>query len=372
MIERSTFGVLPDGERIERITLSLESGFSIDVISLGAALQALWAPDIEGQFASVVLGYPTLEDYVSAPGRMGTTMGRYANRIARGYFDLDGVEYRIERNEGQHSIHGGPRGFDRRPWRVANVVDQAGSPKVRLELDSPCGDQGFPGALAIAVTYTLAAPGDVIIDFEAQTDAPTVFNTTNHAYFNLAGEGSGSALHHEVAIFADHYLPVDEELIPIGQLHGVAGTVFDFRKAKPLGRDIRSDDPQIRLGRGYDHCFVLSGAEHSLQPQLAAWVSEGSRGRTLEVLTTEPGLQLHSGNVLNGRYSGLSGRAYRQSDGFCLEAQHFPNSPNVPAFPSTVLRPGDIFRSTTIYRVGLLGGYGKNDGLWDPAKGGQI
>lgn len=353
MIHRSIFGTSPRGDSIERIELSLPNGFSASVLSWGATLQSVSAPDARGRFASVVLGYTSLDDYIGAHGRLGATMGRYANRIAEGRFELDGVEYHLERNEGKHAIHGGPEGFDRRPWQVARVIDEPNGPQVRFELKSPAGDQGFPGAMVMAVTYALVPPGDVVISYEARTDAPTVFNTTNHAYFNLAGEGSGSVLDHEVTLFADRFLPVDDELIPLGEMRDVTGTVFDFRESKPLGRDIRSADPQVRLGRGFDHCYVLSGGDRASTPQLAASVFEPTSGRTVHVLTTQPGLQLHSGNVLNGRYGGASGRAYRQSDGLCLEAQHFPNAPNVSHFPSTVLRPEDVYRSVTVYRFGV-------------------
>ncbi|WP_206957614.1 aldose epimerase family protein [Trinickia acidisoli] len=353
MIHRSTFGTSARRDRIERIELSLSNGFSASVLSWGATLQSISAPDARGHFDSVVLGYTSLDDYRCAHGRLGATMGRYANRIANGRFEIDGVAYQVECNEGKHAIHGGPEGFDRRPWQVARIVDEPNGPQVRFELRSPAGDQGFPGAMVMAVTYALVPPGDVVITYEACTDAPTVFNTTNHAYFNLAGEGSGSVLDHEVTLFADRFLPVDDELIPLGEMRDVTGTVFDFREPKPLGRDIRSDDAQVRLGRGFDHCYVLSSSERSTTPRLAARVLEPTSGRTLEVLTTEPGLQLHSGNVLNGRYGGASGRAYRQSDGFCLEAQHFPNAPNVSHFPSTVLRPETVYRSMTVYRFGV-------------------
>ncbi|MGY8627261.1 aldose epimerase family protein [Chromobacterium violaceum] len=353
MITRSAFGTLPGGETVEKVELTLSNGVSAAILAWGATLQSLRSPDRHGHFDSVVLGYTRLDDYRQAGGRLGATMGRYANRIENGRFQLDGRWHQVDLNEGSHAIHGGPEGFDRRLWQVAAVADTPDHPEVLLRLESPDGDQGFPGRLILTVSYALKPPGDLVISCEACCDRPTVFNTTNHAYFNLAGEGSGSALDHRLAILADHFLPVTEALIPTGEIRSVQGTVFDFREPKPLGRDIRADDPQIRLGRGYDHCYALSRDGAEPYPRLAARVVEDSRGRLLDVLTTEPGLQLHSGNVLTGRYNGASGRAYRQSDGFCLEAQHFPNAPNVPHFPSAVLRPEQPYRSTTIYRLGI-------------------
>lgn len=356
MIDKTPFGTLSDGTVIDRIDLSLENGFTASVISWGAALQSVFAPDAHGRHDSVVLGYRSLSDYQQAGGRLGATMGRYTNRIANGSFNLRGIAYQIPCNEGRHAIHGGPEGFDRRRWSVMDVRDHPDRPEVQLQLESPHGDQGFPGSLILKVIYTLKPPGDLIIRYEARTDRETVFNTTNHAYFNLAGEGSGSVLEHELTIFADRFLPVDGELIPTGELRHVAGTAFDFRNPKRLGQDIRAEDTQIRLGHGYDHCYVLSEFGPVLHPRLAARVTETSSGRTLDVLTTEPGLQLHSGNVLTGRYGGSSGRAYRQSDGFCLEAQHFPNAPNNPHFPTTVLLPDKEYTSTTIYRFSVRSG----------------
>ncbi|OHX14274.1 galactose mutarotase [Chromobacterium sphagni] len=353
MITRSVFGTLPGGETVERIELTLANGFSAAILTWGATLQSLRSPDREGRFASVVLGYTTLDDYRNAGGRLGATMGRYANRIENGHFHLDGQDHQLQRNEGRHAIHGGPEGFDRRLWSVESILDLPDRPEVRLRLESPDGDQGFPGRLVLTVSYALKAPGDLVISYEASSDRPTVFNTTNHAYFNLAGEGSGSVLDHRFTIPADRFLPVNDELIPTGEIRNVDGTEFDFREARPLAAGIRADDPQIRLGRGYDHCYVLSENGPEPYPRLAARVEEEQSGRQLEVLTTEPGLQLHSGNVLTGRYHGASGRAYRQSDGFCLEAQHFPNAPNAAHFPSTVLRPGKPYRSITIYRLGI-------------------
>ncbi|MEN3813380.1 aldose epimerase family protein [Chromobacterium piscinae] len=353
MITRAAFGILPDGEVVEKIELALSNGVSAAILSWGATLQSLRCPDRHGRFDSVVLGYTRLDDYRQAGGRLGATMGRYANRIENGRFQLDGQWHQVDQNEGRHAIHGGPEGFDRRLWQVAAVADLPDRPEVLLRLESPDGDQGFPGKLILTVSYALKPPGDLVISYEASCDRPTVFNTTNHAYFNLAGEGSGSVLDHRLAILADHFLPVTEELIPTGEIRGVQDTVFDFREPKPLGRDIRADDAQIRLGRGFDHCYVLSRDGAEPYPRLAARAVEDSCGRQLDVLTTEPGLQLHSGNVLTGRHHGASGRAYRQSDGFCLEAQHFPNAPNVSHFPSAILRPEQPYRSTTIYRLGI-------------------
>ncbi len=350
MITSESFGKAPSGEDVIRFTLSLDDGRSMSVLSWGATLQGVRVPDHLGVLNDVVLGYRMLGDYVAAPGRLGATMGRFANRIGGAHFEIDGVTYGLFANENRNSIHGGQTGFDKKVWTPLSVTDDRNRPAVQFQLVSPDGDEGFPGTLCTSLEYALDAIDGVVMTYIATTRAPTVLNLTNHAYFNLGGEGSGPIDDHVVQIHADSYLPVGDDLLPTGEIRPVDGSALDFRQPKPIGRDLRTAEEQLLLGRGFDHCFCLSRSPG--HPILAALVTHPSTGRRLEVLTTEPGLQLHSGNVLTGRYAGLSGRAYRQTDGFCLEAQHFPDSPNQPGFPTTVLRPGERYQAITIYRFG--------------------
>jgi aldose 1-epimerase len=344
------FGSLPDGRAVERWTLGPASGVAVDVLTYGGILAAVRAPDRSGEPANIVLGLPTLADYATRNRFFGTITGRYANRIAGARFTLDGATYELAATHGANALHGGRRGFDKQVWRAA----PAGESAVRLSYTSPDGEEGYPGRLEVHVTYALSADGGLRIDYEATTDRPTVLNLTNHAYFNLAGEGSGDVLGHLLELCADGYLPTDHSSIPTGEIAPVDGTPFDFRTPTTLGARITEAHPQLVLARGYDHNMVL----HKSAPgalELAARAIEPRSGRTLEVLTTEPGVQLFSGNNLDGSLVGSGGRTYRQSAGFCLETQHFPDSPNRPEFPSTVLRPGQIFRSTTIFRFGVEG-----------------
>ena len=348
MITTDVFGTASSGEDVLRYTLTLDDGRSISLLSWGATLQRVRVPDRLGVLGDVVLGYRTLGDYISAPGRLGATMGRFANRIGGARFEIDGVAYELLANENRNSIHGGRTGFDKKVWRHVSSSDDKSRPVVRFELISPDGDEGFPGQLHTSIEYALDATDGIIMTYRATTDAPTVINLTNHAYFNLGGEGCGPIDDHMLQIHADSYLPVGDDLLPNGEIRPVEGSALDFRQLKSIGRDLRTAEEQLLLGRGFDHCFCIGF--HPEHPSLAALVVHPGSGRRLEVSTTEPGLQLHSGNVLTGRYAGLSGRAYRQTDGFCLEAQHFPDSPNRPDFPTTVLRPGERYEATTIYR----------------------
>ena len=323
-------------------SLALEApGLRVAILALGGVIQRLEVPDRDGRFANVVLGLRSPADYAAQGPYFGALIGRYANRIAGGRFTLDGHGYRLATNDGPNSLHGGAHGFDKRTWTVA----AAGPRRIDLLLDSPDGEEGYPGALRVRVAYALEGDATLRIDYAAETDAPTVLNLTNHSYWNLAGEGSGTALDHELEIAADHFTPVDATLIPTGELRAVEGTPFDFRAPLPIGARIRDDDPQLRLGQGYDHNWVLRGG-----PGAAARLRDPGSGRVLEVLTDQPGLQFYSGNLLDGTLVGPGGRAYRSGDGVALETQHFPDSPNRPAFPSTVLRPGGTFRSTTRLR----------------------
>jgi len=344
------FGTAPDGTEVQAFTL-VSGAFSAEVIGFGAALRSFSGPDRDGHIASVVLGYPSLADYVLGNERQGAIMGRFANRIGGARFRLGDRTFRLAANDGPNTIHGGHDGFDRRAWQVLSAEIAQGVPQVALRIVSPDGDQGFPGEVALRVTYALFPDGRLSIRYAAEVTRETVLNLTNHAYFNLAGEGAGSIADHVFTIAADHMLPVDETVLPTGEIRPVAGTVFDFRRPRPLSEGLRVADPQIMLGRGYDHCYRLAEARRPA-PAFAARVTEPVAGRMLEVFTTEPGLQLHSGNVLSGRFCGDRGRTYRQSDGFCLEAQQFPDAPNRPNFPSAVVSPATGLQSETIYRLG--------------------
>ena len=348
-IETAAFGATREGQPVTRYTLRNRSGIAIAFISLGGIVTRIEAPDRAGRIANVTLGFASVADYEQPhAGSFGALIGRYANRIGHARFALDGTEYRLSANDGDNSLHGGARGFNRAVWTVAARESAAGIGAL-LTHTSPDGDQGFPGTLRVTVGYTLTANGEFHIEYEAATDRPTVLNLTNHAYFNLAGEGSGSVADHLLQIAADRYTPVDAALIPTGETALVAGTPLDFRRPVPIGARLRSAHEQMRRARGYDHNFVLSkraGGELSL----AARVHEPQSGRILEVLTTEPGVQFYSGNMLTGALVGGGGASYRQTDGLALETQHFPDSPNRPDFPSTVLRPGEVFRSRTVWR----------------------
>jgi aldose 1-epimerase len=349
-IEKQPFGTLADGSVVDRYRLAGDGGIEAEIIPFGGIVTALRVPDRGGNVANVVLGLPRLEDYM-APGRyFGAIIGRYANRIARGRFMLDGQEIRLAVNNGPNALHGGPGGFNHRLWRVESTEDGA----LVLAYRSEHGEEGYPGTLDVTVTYTLTsdsgtAGNGLRIDYRAVTDQPTVINLTNHSFFNLAGEGSGSIEGHELLLNATAYTPVDETSIPTGEIAPVAGTPFDFTKPARIGARIRDGHRQLVLARGYDHNFVIDQPGGDA-PVLAARVVEPESGRVMEVLTTEPGVQVYTGNYLDGTLVGTGGRVYRQGDGLCLETQHFPNSPNRPEFPSTQLNPGAVFRSTTIYR----------------------
>ncbi|MEU4693686.1 aldose epimerase family protein [Actinoplanes sp. NPDC023714] len=330
----------------DQFELTNANGLRVRVLSYGGIVQSIEVPDRDGVLANVALGFADAQGYADHPGPyFGAIIGRYGNRIAKGRFTLDGASYSVPLNNGPNSLHGGLSGFDRKIWD-ARAVDGG----VVLTLVSPDGDEGFPGELSVTVTYTLTDDDELRIDYEAVTDAPTVVNLTNHSYFNLTGVGSGSDVYgHLMQIHADGFLEVDAGLIPSGEILPVEGTALDFRSPVAIGARIRSDEAQLLLGGGYDHNWVLGG--EGLRE--VARVVEPVSGRTLTVLTTEPGMQFYSGNFLDGTFAGSGGLAYRQGDGFALETQHFPDAPNHPSFPSTVLRPGETYRSTTIYRFGV-------------------
>ncbi|TNC21905.1 aldose epimerase family protein [Amycolatopsis alkalitolerans] len=342
-----------DGEAVYRYTLESGRGMRVRILSYGGIIQTLEAPDRHGHTANVVLGFPTLADYVAknspqAGGGVyfGALIGRYANRIAKGTFTLDGKVYHVPVNNNGNSLHGGLVGFNQKVWDVTEI--RGG---LRLSLTSPDGDQGYPGTLHATVTYTLDQHNRLTIGYTATTDKPTVVNLTNHTYWNLAGEGSGDVYDQKLQIGAARYTPTDGTQIPTGQLAPVHGTPFDFRAPTAIGARIRDHDPQLLIGQGYDLNWVLDHPG-SLLPAASAFDPAG--GRALTVLTDQPGLQFYSGNFLDGTLVGTSGKVYRQSDGFALETQHFPDSPNHPSFPSTVLRPGQTYRTTTAFALGVL------------------
>jgi aldose 1-epimerase len=338
-----------DGREVELYTLASER-LRVELLTYGGIIRAFHAPDRDGALANVALGFATLEDYVERSPHFGCITGRYANRIRAGRFTLDGVEHQLAVNNPPNALHGGTQGFDKRVWD-ATPLDGA---RISLRYVSKDGEEGYPGRLAVSVDYRL--DGDELrIDYHARnesSDRSTVVNVTNHAYWNLRGEGSGNVLDHVVELPAEAYTPIDETLIPTGEIAAVAGTPLDFRTPTRLGERIDAPHEQIRYAGGYDHNYVLDGAAGDLR--LAARVHEPASGRTLEVLTTEPGLQLYSGNFLDGTLTGSSGRRYGRRDGLALETQHFPDSPNQPGFPSTVLGPGAELRSTTIFRLTAL------------------
>ena len=337
---------LPAGGPVETIALA-GAGLALDVNTYGAIITSLRVPDRNGTPGDVVLGHDDPAGYRASSPYFGAVVGRYANRIARGRFSLGGREYRLAVNNGNHALHGGMRGFDKVTWRPEPV-----SGGVRLRYTSPAGEEGYPGTLDAAVTYAITAPATLRIDYEATTDAPTPVNLTQHTYFNLGG--GPDILDHELVIHAARYTPVDATLIPTGELAPVAGTPFDFRTPHRIGERIASRDPQLLIAGGYDHNFVLDRAHEGLVP--AARVRDPDSGRTLVVETTEPGVQFYSGNFLDGSITGKGGRVYGHRSGFCLETQHFPDSPNQPAFPSTILEPGHILRSSTTWTFGTDSG----------------
>jgi aldose 1-epimerase len=346
---RESFGTLPDGRAVDAVVLSNSHGVSARIIAYGAGLQSVVAPDRDGHGADIALGYPSIDGYVNKPQYFGATVGRYANRIAKGRFTLGGHAYSLPINNGPNSLHGGTRGFDKVLWRIATVNHRADAASVRLEYVSADGEMGYPGTLKVSATYTLDEHNRLSIEYRATTDKPTIVNLSNHAYWNLSGEGSGSVMGELLQIPAQSYLPIDEISIPTGEFRDVAGTAFDFRQPKPIGRDIRrGDDIQLLNGHGYDHNFVIS-RKPAKALRVVARVEDPASGRVLTLSSAQPGLQFYSGNFLDGTTVGTGGRIYRQGDAFVLEPQLFPDTPNQPAFGSARLAPSEEYRNLMVY-----------------------
>jgi len=346
---RAEFGKTPDGTAVQVFTLTNAHGVQARITNYGGAVVSLLVPDKTGKMADIVLGFDSLEGYFN-PNQafFGALIGRYGNRIGHAKFTLDGKEYTLAANNNGNSLHGGNKGFDKVVWTPKELTDGG----LELSYLSKDGEEGYPGNLKVTVAYHLTDANELKIDYTATTDKDTVVNLTNHSYFNLKGAGDGDILDHIMMLNADKFTPVDAGLIPTGELKPVAGTPFDFTKPTAIGARINQDDEQLKLGRGYDHNWVLNRKGPGLS--LAAHVVEETTGRTMEVLTTEPAIQFYTGNFLDGTVVGKGGKRYNQRFAFCLETQHYPDSPNKPNFPSTELKPGQTYKTTTVYRFGLV------------------
>jgi len=360
-ITKAPFGKTLDGKRVDIYTLRNTNGVAVRICNYGGLIISFMAPDRDGHMGDIVLGYDNLDGYLTNSPYFGAMVGRYGNRIAKGRFTLDDVQYTLATNNGPNALHGGLKGFDKKVWKARIIPafqnfwqDSSGKtipldsdPSLELTYRSKNGEEGYPGNLKVKAVYTLMPDNGLRLEYTATTDKDTVLNLTQHSYFNLAGKGD--VLGHTVFIDADKFTPVDETLIPTGELRPVEGTPFDFREPTAIGARIQKDDPQLKIGNGYDHNFVLNHPMGRLD--VIAQVSEPTTGRVLEVLSTEPGLQFYTGNFLDGTITGKGGQVYNFRAGFCMEAQHFPNSPNQYDFPSTALRPGQVYHNTIIFRV---------------------
>jgi aldose 1-epimerase len=348
--KRSAFGALPDGRAVEAVTLSNAKGMRATILSYGAILQSVIVPDGKGKAEEVTLGYADLKGYLVAPNYFGATVGRYANRIKGGNFRLDGASYQLATNNKTNALHGGVQGFDKRLWTIAKVESGAAA-SVVLSYTSADGEEGYPGALTVTATYSLNERNELHVEYQASTTKATIVNITNHSFFNLGGEASQRSIYdHILTIPAETTTPVDSTLIPSGELRPVAGTPFDFRRPTRIGARIRDGrDPQIVFGQGYDENFVIA-RDVAASPRLHARVEDPKSGRVMEILSNQPGVQLYTGNFLDGTAIGRSGNAYRQGDGLALEPQLFPDTPNQPAFGSARLNPGETYRNVIVYR----------------------
>jgi aldose 1-epimerase len=347
-IRKEKFGEMPDGSSVELYRLVNSSGLEARIMTYGGTLVSLRTPDRDGALADVVLGFDGLSAYLDEQPYFGCLVGRYANRIAGGSFCLNHQRYQVARNDGCNHLHGGITGFSKVLWEAHARISVTG-PQLTLSYQSPAGEEGYPGNLTVEVIYTLSDGNELRLHYSATTDAETVLNLTNHAYFNLAG--SGTVLKQVLRLAGDYFLPIDETLIPLGERRAVVGTPFDFTRPEPIGSRIHADEPQLRFAGGYDHCWVLN--KMNAECALAAELKDPQSGRVLSVFTTQPGIQVYTGNFLDGSVRGKAETAYEQHSGLCLETQHFPDSPNQSDFPSTVLRPGETYRETTVYRFGI-------------------
>ena len=345
---KKSFGKTPDGQPIDLYVLTNKSGAEVSITNYGGAVVSLKVPDRNGKLADVVLGYDNVDGYVNDKSFFGALVGRYGNRIGHAQFALDGKTYTLAKNNGENSLHGGIKGFNKAVW-TAKIIPAKDGQSLELSYLSKDGEEGFPGNLKVSVVYTLTDSNALRIAYSATTDKKTVVNLTNHSYFNLGGQGSGDILGHQLMIQADKFTPVDAGLIPTGELRDVASTPFDFRKPAAIGARIDQDEEQLKLGGGYDHNFVLRRSNGAGE-FLAARVVEPASGRVLEVWTTEPGVQFYTGNFLDGKTSGKGGVTYPKRSAFCLETQHYPDSPNQPKFPSVVLKPGERYHTITTYK----------------------
>jgi aldose 1-epimerase len=344
-ITKQVYGKTADGRNVDIYTLTNDKGIEARIINYGGIVVSLKVPDNKGQMGDVVLGFDDLESYLTKNPYFGALIGRYGNRIAKGRFTLDGRAYKLATNNGENHLHGGLKGFDKQLWKAKPFTTKQG-PALELSYVSKDGEEGYPGKLSVTVVYTLTNDNSLRIDYTATTDKDTVVNLTNHSYFNLAG--SGDILSHQLIINADKFTPVDSGLIPTGELCNVKGTPFDFTAPHSIGERIEAQAEQIVFGKGYDHNFVLNNWDKTLRQQVRVY--EPTTGRVMEVFTTEPGVQFYSGNFLDGTLTGKGGKIYQRRYGFCLETQHFPDSPNHPNFPTTTLKKGETYRTTTLYR----------------------
>lgn len=352
-VVRSLVGATPAGQDVAAFELRAANGTAVTVIEYGGIVNAVLMPDRDGRMANVVLGRPSLAAYMATSPYLGALIGRFANRIRRGSFAIDGVEHRVTINDGPNHLHGGAKGFDKRIWR-GEPDAHSEHPAVDLHLTSPDGEEGYPGTVAVRARYELTPDAVLRVSFEATTDAPTLVSLTSHSYFNLAGEGSDTVYGHRLLIPADSYTPIDETVVPTGQIAPVDGTPFDLRAGVEIGEAVRTNHPQILHARGFDHNFVLR-RDRADDLHLAARLWHPDSGRSLEIHTMEPGLQVYTGNSFDGTLTGSSGTLYRQGDGVALEAQNFPDAPNQPEFPNSILRPGETYRSVTELRFGVEG-----------------
>ncbi len=346
-VNKEAFGKTGDGRPVDLYTLTNSQGLEVRATNYGGIIVSLRVPDKSGKLDDVVLGHDKLDGYLVNPPYFGVIVGRYANRIGNATFTLDGVKYTLAKNDGANSLHGGVNGFNKQVWEAKSFKSGKGV-GVAFHYLSKDGEEGYSGNLKVKVTYTLTDENQLVVDYEATTDKATPLNLSQHSYFNLAGEGSGDILGHHLRLNADRFTPVDKTLIPTGELRAVKGTPFDFTQPTAIGARINENDEQLVVGRGYDHNFVINRKDDGLT--IAAQVHEPTSGRVLEVFTTEPGVQFYSGNFLDGTITGKQGHVYKLRNGFCLETQHFPDSPNHPDFPSTILRPGKTFHSQTIFK----------------------